>query len=995
MSKMNELDQAKKIREIAFSKWEAVLKVTKKIANSWARNKSDEERKLRKFLIKAKENLEISNDEYELMSEEMREYEVNKNKIKSELMKVKNKIDNKTLLKYKAMKSQTSRTIRELKIGDEVYQSDDDIRKQITAHFTTIFRCDCDYGKNEEICSRCKDDDVSFTKNINPEKSSNKPVNEKDRKLLDGEIEEKEVDEYVKKHFKKEGKSPGPDGIPYIYIFKMWTHLKKIISTLVIKSFATCDFEKSLSEGLIVFLHKNGKPPNEIKSWRPLTLLNSIFKIASGILAQRLKKIIPKITHKHQYGFVNGKNASDMVELLKKIIGEEKKEGINTVLLALDFKGAFDTVKHEAIIRALKMKKFGGKFINRVAALLAGNESKIIVNGRMNGDEKVKIRRSARQGDPLSPYLFILVLDELLERMDDDYLLKGIQIGSEKITSLAFADDNYTAITDTTEGIKLKVNKIKQTMEKFRKKTGLTINVAKSEILCNDRTLADKLKSLEEIDLKTKIVSLGIPSGVDASIENEITSRLEKATKHWAKMGLNMVEKIEVINVLIIPKVIHLMRHLKYNKKKCDEWSKLMKDFIWCNKKCTVKREILEDSWDNGGWGLSSLSVTWMKSNVSWVLRSFGGAEAWFVNEIRKELYEAHGLNVSEEVPTGPRKSVRKKDLESPSSLKESATNIYRWSYNKYLKEEICNNHQPLINNSLVTKGGKDLIKLEDLPEVDFGVHFDLETLHEINENIEILDEDNIRENKKRTEKLLARLKLKRPVPTTDECECRDKIARFTEERQSFKKFKSFLKKSIINVKNNTLDRLNATSRFYQNINMNNAEIKKQIKAANPRKNYLLNDRTVLLRQKIKLRIFHMKQDLYRMNIHEIKDPFCEYCDESGSTRKYESVRHIFTECSRLREIWEYFRTGIENKWNESWSEAEMIYGPETRSPNKMKIEYAFLRIMNRFSGLRSEGEFNTDVVTPMKKSCDDILNLIDDVFDGQLKIRKPTVTPT
>ena len=605
MSKMNELDQAKKIREIAFSKWEAVLKVTKKIANSWARNKSDEERKLRKFLIKAKENLEISNDEYELMSEEMREYEVNKNKIKSELMKVKNKIDNKTLLKYKAMKSQTSRTIRELKIGDEVYQSDHDIRKQITAHFTTIFRCDCDYGKNEEICSRCKKDDVSFTKNINPEKFSNKPINEKDRKLLDGEIEEKEVDEYVKKHFKKEGKSPGPDGIPYIYIFKMWTHLKKIISTLVIKSFATCDFEMSLSEGLIVFLHKNGKPPNEIKSWRPLTLLNSIFKIASGILAQRLKKKIPKITHKHQYGFVNGKNASDMVELLKKIIGEEKKEGINTVLLALDFKGAFDTVKHEAIIRALKMKKFGGKFINRVAALLAGNESKIIVNGRMNGDEKVKIRRSARQGDPLSPYLFILVLDELLERMDDDYLLKGIQIGSEKITSLAFADDNYTAITDTTEGIKLKVNKIKQTMEKFRKKTGLTINVAKSEILCNDRTLADRLKSLEEIDLKTTIVSLGIPIGVDASIENEITSRLE--------MGLNMVEKIEVINVLIIPKVIHLMRHLKYNKKKCDEWSKLMKDFIWCNKKCTVKREILEDSWDNGCWGLSSLSVTWMK----------------------------------------------------------------------------------------------------------------------------------------------------------------------------------------------------------------------------------------------------------------------------------------------------------------------------------------------------------------------------------------------
>ena len=85
----------------------------------------------------------------------------------------------------------------------------------------------------------------------------------------------------------------------------------------------------------------------------------------------------------------------------------------------------------------------------------------------MSGDEKVKIKRSARQGDPLSPYLFILVLNELLERMDEDSLLKGVKIGDDKITSLAFADDNYTAITDTLEGMKIKIAKIKQMMEKF------------------------------------------------------------------------------------------------------------------------------------------------------------------------------------------------------------------------------------------------------------------------------------------------------------------------------------------------------------------------------------------------------------------------------------------------------------------------------------------------------------------------------------------------
>ena len=858
----------------------------------------------------------------------------------------------------------------------------------MTGHFTSIFRCDCDYSKSENMCFRCTRDDIKYVKNIKSDKLSKRKLTDADRKALDREIEENEVDNYVKKYFKKEGKSPGPDGIPYIYIFKMWTHMKKIVTTLITKSFTTCNFEKSLSEGHIVFLHKNGKPANEIKSWRPLTLLNSIFKIASGILAQRMKKIIPKITHKHQYGFVDGKNASDMIELLKRIMEEENTEGTNTVLLALDFKGAFDTVKHEAIIRALKMKNFGNAFVNKVAALLARNESKLIINGRMSGDEKVRIKRSARQGDPLSPYLFILVLDELLERMDDDSLLKGVRIGNDKITSLAFADDNYTAITDKIEGMKMKITKIKQTMEKFRKKTGLTINVAKSEILCNNKQLANELKSLEDINIKTAIISLGIPIGVDASIENEITNRLNKATSHWAKMGLNMVEKVEVINALIIPKVIHLMRHLKYEKKKCDEWSKILKSFIWSNKKCTVRREIMEDDWENGGWGLASLSATWMKANVSWSLRSFGGTGAWFVNEVKKHINEAGGLDVDDEIFTGAGKSISKSELDNPTSLKESASNIYRWTYNRYLEENICFNHQPIVNNHLVTKGRNDIIKIEDLPEVDFGIHLDLEALKEIDENITILDEENAQENEDITTKLLDRLKRKRPVPEKEGCECRFKIARLNDTKQFSNKFKTFLKTSIINAKNNTVNRLSATNFLYQNINMSDAEIKKQMKAANPRKNCLLNNCAVLLRQKIKLRIFHMKQDLYRMNIQGVEDPFCEYCDESGNKGIKESLKHILVECPILEKVWEHFRDGIKNKWNVEWSTAEMIYGPNEKSPIKMKVEYVFLRMMNRFSGVRSEGKFNEDIVTPMISTCDEIIRIIDETFEGKFKIK-------
>ena len=65
-----------------------------------------------------------------------------------------------------------------------------------------------------------------------------------------------------------------------------------------------------------------------------------------------------------------------------------------------------------------------------------------------------------------------------------------------------------------------------------------------------------------------------------------------------------------------------------------------MKDFILNGKKCTVKKEILEDERENGGWGLMSLETTCKKSKVSWVLRSLTGAEAWFISENKKKLYE-------------------------------------------------------------------------------------------------------------------------------------------------------------------------------------------------------------------------------------------------------------------------------------------------------------------------------------------------------------------
>ena len=326
----------------------------------------------------------------------------------------------------------------------------------------------------------------------------------------------------------------------------------------------------SLPEGLVIFLPKSGKDPEKINAWRPLTMLNSIYKICSGLIACRADKIIESVIHRQQYGFVKKRQAADLIELLNHIIKE--KENKKLAVVGMDFRGAFDTVKHEAIIRVLKRKNFGPNFTLMVATLLIDNTSTIIVNGRMDqNEEKVKVERSARQGDPLSPFLFILVLDELLEIINANKKLAGTYVGDEYVKCFTYADDNYTVLTNNeTHSVQNQVDELLKMMSKFRKIRGLEINVSKSEILTNEPNLANEITEVSGIVVKPHITSLGVKIGKNINLLDTIESKIDNAISVWNRKGLNFIEKIDVINYIIIPKVTHILRHIKMDKNGCD-----------------------------------------------------------------------------------------------------------------------------------------------------------------------------------------------------------------------------------------------------------------------------------------------------------------------------------------------------------------------------------------------------------------------------------------
>lgn len=300
-------------------------------------------------------------------------------------------------------------------------------------------------------------------------------LKERDRYWLEGPIQLEEIHLALKKM--NLSKCPGTDGLTVEFYLKFWLVLATTIHRLFELITERKLMNRSAREAVTSLMPKPTRDSLNIRSWRPLSLLNNDYKLYAKVLAERMATPAAYLIPSEQRGFIKGRTITDNLLNMLSIVEHCNTNNIDALLLSIDYSQAFDCCNWDAIRATLVAFRYGPKFIDMI--MTCCNQIKTAIMNNKTWSKWIDIASGVRQGCPLSGILFDHLVSIIYFKISQNENIRGIQLNNvEKIADL-FADDMWNVIPFNKDIF----DELMYEHLEFEYFSGLKINYDKTEIM--------------------------------------------------------------------------------------------------------------------------------------------------------------------------------------------------------------------------------------------------------------------------------------------------------------------------------------------------------------------------------------------------------------------------------------------------------------------------------------------------------------------------------
>lgn len=311
-------------------------------------------------------------------------------------------------------------------------------------------------------------------------------------------------------------KSPGSDGFNFRFIKEFWNTIKPEICAFIHEFYESGKLVRGFNPSFVTLIPKVENPV-QLKDYRPISLISSMYKILAKLLARRLSPVLQKVISESQSAFLPSRNIADGILISNEAIDEAQSQHRGLVIFKVDFEKAFDSVQWSFLDHMLLKLGFCSKWRGWIQECISTATISILVNG--SPTKEFPLSRGLRQGDPLSPLLFLVAAEGLTGMVRKAVSLnffESFDVGSQNvaISHLQYADDTIFLTRPSLGNIWA----VKAILRLFELCSGLKVNFNKSTLFSINAEEEFVGRAMSILHCKSGSVPfsyLGIPVGAN------------------------------------------------------------------------------------------------------------------------------------------------------------------------------------------------------------------------------------------------------------------------------------------------------------------------------------------------------------------------------------------------------------------------------------------------------------------------------------------------